>query len=253
VTIRFPDRVIAVTGAARGVGHRAVELFLAEGAFVVAADLLGEELHSAFSNVDKSRVELVEGDLRDVRACDAVVEAALRRFGGLDVLFNNAGITVRRPAEQTSDALWEEVLETNLRSVFHCCRAALPHLRQSRAAAIVNNASINAIRGNTDLAAYSAAKGGVVAMTRALATEFAPAGVRVNAICPGTIDTPMTDDYLASVEDPVELHARLIAKHPLGRLATADDVARVAVFLASPDAAFITGVALPVDGGRHLG
>ena len=128
----------------------------------------------------------------------------------------------------------------------------MPALVRRGGGAIVNNASINAIRGNINLTAYSASKGAVVAMTRALATEFASYGVRVNAICPGAIDTPMMDEYLAGVEDPRVERRMLIGKHPLGRLATVDDVARAALFLASSDAAFITGVALPVDGGRHL-
>jgi NAD(P)-dependent dehydrogenase (short-subunit alcohol dehydrogenase family) len=248
--VRFKDRVVVVTGASRGVGRRSVELFLDEGAQVVAADRLGDELRSAFGQ-QADRVECVEADLVEVGSCEAVIDAAVQRFGRLDVVFNNAGITIRRPAETTSDELWEHIIDTDLRSVFYCCRAAIPHLKGQRGA-IVNNASINAIRGNLDLAAYSAAKGGVVAMTRALATELAPAGVRVNALCPGTIDTPMNDQYLAQVDDRDAALKMLIAKHPLGRLATADDVARAAVFLASDDAAFITGVALPVDGGRHL-
>jgi meso-butanediol dehydrogenase / (S,S)-butanediol dehydrogenase / diacetyl reductase len=248
---RFDGRVVCVTGASRGVGRRAVELFLEYGARVVAADRLGEELHAAFDWAGK-RVALVEADLTEVAACERVIDAALDSFQRLDVLFNNAGITVRCPAEQTSDEIWRMVLDTNLRSVFCCCRAALPHMRRQGGGAIVNNASINAIRGNLDLVAYSASKGGVVAMTRALATEFASANIRVNALLPGTIDTPMTDEYLAAAGDVQELQRALIAKHPLGRLASADDVARAAVFLASDNAAFITGVGLPVDGGRHL-
>lgn len=248
---RFEERVVVVTGAARGVGRRSVELFLEQGARVVATDRHGSELRALFQQAG-DRIELVEADLVEAGACDAVVAAAIQRFGRLDVLFNNAGITVRRPVERTSDELWQHIIDTDLRSVFYCCRAALSHMKSRRGSAIVNNASINAIRGNIDLAAYSAAKGGVVAMTRALATEFAPFGVRVNALCPGTIDTPMNDEYLAQVDDRDAVLKMLVAKHPLGRLATADDVARAAVFLASDDAAFITGVALPVDGGRHL-
>lgn len=248
---RFVDRVVAVTGAARGVGRRAAELFLEEGAQVVAADRLGGELREAFANTP-DRTELVEGDLAEEQVCQAVIDGAIGRFGGLDVLFNNAGVTVRSPAVDTTDEIWEAVLGSNLRSAFYCCRAALPVMLRRGGGAIINNASINAIRGNVNLTAYSASKGAVVAMTRALATEFASSGVRVNAICPGAIDTPMMDEYLSGVGNPTAERRMLIAKHPLGRLATADDVARAALFLASSDAAFITGVVLPVDGGRHL-
>ena len=247
---RLEGQVVLVTGAARGVGRRAVELFLAEGAKVVATDRLGDELTAAFS-AEEDRVERIPQDLSAVDAGEAVVAAAISRFGRLNVLFNNAGITVRAALEETSDTIWEQVIASNLQSVFVLCRSAVPHLKRE-GGAIVNNASINAIRGNTGLAAYSASKGGVVALTRALATELAPYRIRVNAICPGTIDSPMTDEYLASADEPSLLLEALKAKHPLGRLASVDDVAHAAVFLSTNDAAFITGVALPVDGGRHL-
>lgn len=249
---RFEGRVAVVTGGARGVGRRAVELLLQDGASVVAGDRLGDELSAVFATAGRA-LELVQADVRERAGCERLIDAALSRFGRLDVLFNNAGVTVRGAVEETDDELWNEALETNLRGVFYCCRAAVPQMRRQNGGSIVNNASINAIRGNVDLTAYSAAKGGVVAMTRALATELAPAGIRVNAVCPGTIDTPMTEEYLATSDRPDELREALARKHPLGRLATADDVAHAALFLASDDAAFITGVALPVDGGRHLG
>jgi NAD(P)-dependent dehydrogenase (short-subunit alcohol dehydrogenase family) len=241
-----------VTGAARGVGRRAVELLLEEGARVVAGDRRVDELNETLRDAGR-QVVAVEVDMRRPEQCGQLVSTALERFGRIDALFNNAGITLRHAIEETTDAVWDELLETNLRGTFHCCRAAIPAMRSQGHGAIVNNASINAIRGNVHLTAYSAAKGGVVAMTRALAAELAPAGIRVNALCPGTLDTAMTDEYLDTVADPAAARAALIAKHPIGRLGTADDVARAALFLASDEAAFITGVALPVDGGRHLG
>jgi NAD(P)-dependent dehydrogenase (short-subunit alcohol dehydrogenase family) len=251
VSGRFDGRVAIVTGAARGVGRRAAELFIEEGAVVVAGDRLVDELAEAFQEAGSCLVP-VEADVRRRDQCEFLVKTAIERFERLDVLFNNAGVTLRGPVEETSDAVWEEALETNLRSVFLCCRAAIPQMRRQGSGAIVNNASINAIRGNAFLTAYSAAKGGVVALTRALATELAAAGIRVNALCPGTIDTPMTAEYLSAADDPDAAREALVRKHPLGRLATSEDVARAALFLASDDAAFITGVALPVDGGRHL-
>lgn len=247
---RFAGRVVVVTGAARGVGRRSVELFLDEGAQVVAVDQHGLELATLWNEAG-DRVERVTADISTIDGCEAAIATASERYGRLDVLFNNGGITVRAPLEATSDALWSEVLDTNLRSAFVCSRSAIPLLKQSHGV-IVNNASINAIRGNLDLAAYSAAKGGLVAMTRALATEFATDGIRVNAICPGTLTTPMTDEYLETSDDQAGLMQALIRKHPLGRLGSADDVAHAALFLASDESAFITGVTLPVDGGRHL-
>jgi 3-oxoacyl-[acyl-carrier protein] reductase len=248
---KLAGRVAIVTGAARGVGLAAVELFAAEGALVVAGDIRGDELQ-AHSARFGDRVAAVSTDVRTPEASVTLVRTALERFGGVDVVFNNAGVTTRRPLQETDDATWAATVAVNLTSAFYLSRAAVPVMARAGAGAIVNNASINALRGNVDLTAYAAAKGGLVAMTRALATELAPDGIRVNAICPGTIDTPMTDEYLSASANPEELTEQLVRKHPLGRLATADDVARAALFLASDDAAFITGVALPVDGGRHL-
>jgi NAD(P)-dependent dehydrogenase (short-subunit alcohol dehydrogenase family) len=248
---RFEGRVAVVTGAARGVGARSVELLVAEGARVVGGDVRVDDARTRLRKLG-SAVRCVAADVSRVADCSRLVATAVDDFGGLDILFNNAGVTMRAPLDETTEEFWRRALDTNLASVFYCARAAAPHLRQRGGGAIVNNASINAIRGNFDLVAYSAAKAGVLGVTRALAVELAADAIRVNAICPGTIDTPMTDEYLLGVLDPKSERRRLEEKHPLGRLATVDDVANAALFLASDEASFITGVVLPVDGGRHM-
>jgi NAD(P)-dependent dehydrogenase (short-subunit alcohol dehydrogenase family) len=246
----FENRVALVTGAARGVGASAVHLLLDRGARVVAADHRGAELQEEFA-ASGDRVRCIEADVSETRACEQIVAEAVGEYGALDFVFANAGITVREPLETTSDDLWRAVLDVNLASVFRLARAAVVPLRESAAGAIVVNASINALRGNLDLTAYSAAKAGAVGLTRALASELAVDGIRVNAVCPGTLATPMTDEHLSELGDPETGLAELIAKHPLGRLGTAEEVARVALFLGSDEASFVTGVAVPVDGGRH--
>jgi NAD(P)-dependent dehydrogenase (short-subunit alcohol dehydrogenase family) len=248
---RFAGRVAIVTGAARGVGASAVELLLSEGARVLAADVLGNELRDRFMDSGE-RVRRAEADVSARGTSERLVEQALDAFGGIDLVLANAGITVREPLENTTDEIWQRVIDTNLASAFRLARAAVPPLRAAHGGAIVINASVNALRGNHDLVAYSAAKAGAVGMTRALAVELAADGIRVNAVCPGTIATPMTEEHLAELEDADRGLAGLIAKHPLGRLGTADEVARAALFLGSDEASFITGVALPVDGGRHI-
>ena len=160
---------------------------------------------------------------------------------------------MRGDLEATGRDLWDRAILVNLTSVYLGCRAVIGGMLAKGRGAIVNNASINGLRGNTSLIAYTAAKGGVVAMTRSLALDYAKRGVRVNCICPAAIDTKMTRDYLDSIVDRAEIERAIVAKHPIGRMASAEEVAAVAVFLASDDAAFLTGLAIPVDGGRTVG
>ena len=244
-------KVAIVTGAAMGIGARITELLVATGASVVAGDIAYDALEERFSGV--GRVGFCQTDVRRRSDCEALAAAAINLHGRVDILVNNAGITRRARLEDTTDELWDYVLQTNLASAFYMARAVVPTMRAQGGGTIVNVASINAIRGNLELTAYGASKGGMAGMTRVMAMELAPDNIRVNALCPGTVDTPMNDEYLAAVEDPKATTEMLVAKHPMGRIATADDVAWAALFLASDRASFITGVSLPIDGGRHLG
>jgi 3-oxoacyl-[acyl-carrier protein] reductase len=247
---RLRDKVALVTGAASGVGEAAVRLFVEEGALVVGGDRRGQALPSMPS--EDERLALVEADVRVQADCDRLVAEAVGRFGGIDILFNNAGVTVRGTIEETDDETWDAAVDVNLRGAFRLCRAVVPHMRARGRGSIVNNASIAALRGVPGAVAYSAAKGGMLALTRALAVDLAPAMIRVNAVCPGVIDSPMTWQHLNTLADPEAERAKLAAKHPLARFATPVEVAYAALFLASDEAAFITGAALPVDGGRHI-
>ncbi|MDE0138024.1 MAG: SDR family NAD(P)-dependent oxidoreductase [bacterium] len=244
-------KVAIVTGAAMGIGARITELLVQSGASVVAGDIAHDELTTRFGRAESVRI--CRSDVRQRSDCEALTAAAIDLHDRVDVLINNAGITIRAPLPDTTDELWDKVLQTNLASAFYMARAVVPTMRAHGGGAIVNIASINAIRGNLGLTAYGASKGGMTGMTRVMAMELAPDNIRVNALCPGTVDTPMTGQYLASVDNAEATTEMLVAKHPLGRIATADDVAWAALFLASDRASFITGVSLPIDGGRHLG
>jgi 3-oxoacyl-[acyl-carrier protein] reductase len=248
---RLAGKVAIVTGAASGVGAAATRLFLDEGALVVAGDYRGPALREAHGD-HGTDVRLVEADVRDQAGCDRLIAAAADAFGGVDVLFNNAGATIRGTLEDTDDDLWRAAIDVNLRAVVRLCRGVVPHMRVRGSGSIVNNASITALRGVPGALAYAAAKGGVTAVTRALAIELAPEQVRVNAICPSVIDSPMTWDYVDMLPDPDAERRKLEAKHPLGRFANPLDVAHAALFLASDESSYITGVSLPVDGGRHI-
>ena len=247
--MRFAGEIALVTGAGSGVGLAAAERFAAEGCRVVATVEQEADLETLAS------VPVALSAVLDVRLAtdwQRVVGLVEKELGGVDVLFNNAGVSHRGDLLATDRDLWDEAILVNLTSVYLGCRAVIAGMLAKASGAIVNNASINGIRGNKGLVAYSAAKGGVVAMTRSLALDYAARGIRVNCLCPAAIDTRMTRVYLDAVADRAATEAAIVAKHPLGRMATADEVAAVAVFLASRDAAYLTGLAIPVDGGRSV-
>jgi len=168
------------------------------------------------------------------------------------VLINSAGISPTGTAEETSRELWDEVMAINLRGSFLGCKKAIPLMRERGAGAIVNIASINGIRGNHRLVAYAATKGAIVSMTMSLALDHAKEKIRVNCICPATINTDMARGMMAEAPDPRIIEQAMIEKHPLGRIAQPEEVAATIAFLASEDASFMTGLAIPVDGGRSI-
>jgi NAD(P)-dependent dehydrogenase (short-subunit alcohol dehydrogenase family) len=253
--MRLAGKVAIVTGAGSGIGKAAALLFLREGARVVAGTIDPADLDPLYREAAAHHDALVavHADVSREEDAAGLVGLAVSRFGGLDVLFNNAGIEVQGTVTDTADEDWRRVMDVNLKGVFLCCKHAVPAMAARGGGAIVNNASINGIRGNHRLAAYSATKGGVVALTRALALDHAEDNIRVNCLCPGAIEgTRMVGANLARAADPDELRRRLIAKHPLNRLGRPEEVAQAALFLASDESSFITGVVLPVDGGRSI-
>ena len=240
----FDGQVAIVTGAAGGVGREVVRLLHAAGASVVA-----EDLNPAVADLetDDGRIVAVQGDVADAATADAAVAAALDRFGRLDVLVNNAARFLMKGILDTSDEEWDGVMTTNVRGFFVHSRAALPALAERDASAIVNMASISGLIGLPLQAAYCASKGAIVQLTRQLAVEFAPQGVRVNAVAPGAIETPFLLDVLPP--DPEPILAEIAASHPIGRNSQPADIAEVVLFLASSKAGFMTGAIVPVDGG----
>jgi NAD(P)-dependent dehydrogenase (short-subunit alcohol dehydrogenase family) len=229
-----------VTGGASGIGLAIARAFTGEGATVVVLDR---------TDAGPDGFAYVRADLTDDASVRTAVAAAVERLGGLDVLVNNAGIGAQGPVETSTDEEWRAVLEVNVLGTARVSRAAWPHLRASSAAAIVNTSSIVATAGLPQRAIYSASKGAVSALTRAMAADGMPDGIRVNAVDPGTADTPWVQRLLQSADDPAAERAALEQRQPHGRLVTADEVAGAVVYLASPAAGSTTGVELPVDGG----
>jgi len=240
---RLANRTAIVTGAASGIGRASAELFAREGARVLAVDRPGANLDFA----DPAIVAFPQ-DVSTESAPAAIVEAALAAFGSLDILFNNAGIGANALAAETPDEQWDRVQAINLRAVFRLSRQAIPHLIASPQGRILNTSSVMALGTDYGLAAYCAAKAGVLGLTRTLALELGKHGVTVNAVLPGAIVTGMTG---ASFADPrnAEVWAR---KSVLRRLGQPIDVARVALFLVSEDGGFVTGQAIAADGGMTL-
>ena len=248
---RLEGRVAVVTGGASGFGAAIARRFLDEAAQVVIADIDGGKgrglagaapRDSAFIETDVTRA----GDLR------RMIDFTLERFGALDVLVNNAGIGQRpQPLEEVTEELYDALLDVNLRSVFLGCRAVLPVFRRQGRGVIINTASGIALTPRPRLLLYAAAKGAVVTFTKGLAMELAPEGFRVNALCPAVADTPMLTEFMGGAPSE-DARAAFAAGIPLGRLVAPEDVAAAAAYLASDDAAMITGTCLAVDGGRCI-
>jgi NAD(P)-dependent dehydrogenase (short-subunit alcohol dehydrogenase family) len=236
---RLQDKVAVITGAAGGIGLATAQLFEAEGAHVIGVDLK-----------DHSIGELsLQVDLTDEQAVKDMYQQTRDRFGTIDILFNNAGIS---PTDDDSilvteyDA-WQRVQDANLKSVFFCCKYGIQHLLETGGGSVINTASFVAIMGAaTSQISYTASKGGVLAMSRELGVEFARSGVRVNAICPGPIATPLLMELFA--KDP-ERAARRLVHVPMGRFGEPDEIAKAVLFLASDESSFMTASSLLVDGG----
>ena len=243
----FDGLVAAVTGGGSGIGLATVRLLAARGARVAALDL---DPSAAAEPVEGAEGPLaLVADVTDQTSVGAAIAAVAERWGGLDVLVNNAGIGAQGTVEDNPIDEWRRVLDVNLLGMVRTTRAALPHLRRSERAAIVNTCSIAATAGLPERALYSATKGAVLSLTLAMAADHLPEGIRVNCVNPGTADTPWVRRLLATTPDPEAELAALRARQPTGRLVSADEVAAAIAYLASPLAASTIGTALAVDGG----
>src|SRR5947208_4503262 len=247
---RLDGKVALITGAAGGIGRVAAELFAREGARVVIADVVEVDGKAAVDAISDAggHAAFVHADVSDPEQADAMVRFALDTFGGLHVLYNNAGILPPDDAGtlETPDSTWDRVMAVNLKGVWLGCKYGIPALIDSGGGAIINVASFVALVGAaTPQIAYTASKGGVLAVTREIAVEYARRGIRANALCPGPIETPMLAELL---RDP-QRRARRLVHIPIGRFGRAEEVAQAALWLASEDSSLMTGAALVVDGG----
>ena len=249
--MKLQNQTAIVTGGAKGIGAGIVRAFCEEGAYVVIADLdehaaakliLELGAHTSFHRTDVSSGADVQ----------KLVASTVEINGSLDILVNNAGYHISKSVEDTSEGEWDYLINTNLKSTFLCSKYSIPHLRKSQGR-IINVSSMVGLVGQRDAGAYAASKGGQIAMTKNMALDLAKDNVRVNAICPGWVATPLVEDWFGQQDDPSAARAYIYGVHPLGRIAAIEEIGKAAVFLASSDSSFVTGTALELDGGVTLG
>ena len=247
---QLDGKVAIVTGASRGIGRAIAVRFAREGARVVAAQRTVDEGDSLVEEIAKAGGEAVSvlTDVKDEASVKAMVDAALAAFGTIDILCNNAGVGLIRSVVDTTTEQYDAVMDTNVRGVFLCMRFGIPPML-ARGGSVINIASVASYVGFPRDAAYCTSKGAVLMLTRQAALDFAAKDVRVNAICPGFIETPMLVQYCASQPNPDTAYQEVVGLHPMGRLGTPEDVAGAAVYFACDDSKWVTGASLAVDGG----
>lgn len=251
--MRFKDKSVLITGSSRGIGRAAAQAFLSEGARVAINGRTKESVREAIELLN-GQGDLIPapGDIGAAGGCESVINAAIDGLGGLDILVNAAGILFTLPIEDSTEEVWDQTLNINLKGTFFCSKYAIPALSKS-GGNIVNVSSDAGLIGEKELSVYCASKGGVVNLTRAMALELAPE-VRVNCVCPGYVDTDMIRrDYIDKADDPKAVEDELNQYAPLKRMATPEEVAEAILYLASDSAGYITGSALQIDGGTTAG
>ncbi len=253
---RFDGVRVLVTGGNSGIGRATAHAFAAEGATVAVAARDEARSRTVVDEIEAAggRAIALPCDVTDEASCRNAVDAVVAALGGLDVLFNNAGVIYReQTAPATTPEEWDHTFAVNVRGTFLMSRLAVPVMIDGGGGVIVNNASYFGLVGGKGAAAYCAAKGAVVLLTKAMALDHARDGIRVNCVCPGSVDTPMLRGEMEEMGGADAVRHRFEDKHPIGRIAAPEEIAAAVLYLASADAAFVTGVSLPVDGGITAG
>ncbi len=251
VTVRLKDKVAIITGAASGIGKATAKLFAEHGAKVVVADIDKDGGSQVVTQIQKGGNEaiFVETDVTLKVDTEQMVAQTVETYGKLDILFNNAGIAMRLPVAELPEEDWHRCLDVNLTGVYLCAKAAIPAMLKNGCGSIINMSSIYGIVGADVRAAYVASKGGVTNLTRGMALDYAQDNIRVNCICPGFVETPLVAGVIKTPEE----YQALADKHPMRRLGQPEEIAYGALYLASDESAFVTGIALPIDGGYTAG
>lgn len=250
--MRFKDKTVIITGGGTGIGRETALLFAEEGAKVLIAGRRMDKLREVQQESRKfgPEIDYLVSDISDENRCKSIVEYAIEKYGHIDILFNNAGILLPGSTHEISSLEWDKTFNVNVKGLWLMSKYVLPHLMEQRSGSIINSSSVIGLKGFTGVAAYAASKGAVAQLTRCMALEYADKGIRVNAICPGFVDTPLvTEGYMRRAEDKEDAMTYLSSLHPLGRIATAREIAHAVLFLCDESSGFITGHLLPIDGG----
>jgi len=254
--VRLKDKVALVTGSGSGIGRATALLFGREGAKVMSVDINAETAQATARQIADAggQADSLQADVSVAADVEGMVQTTVERLGRLDVLVNNAGIVFLLPITQVPEEMWDRLIDINLKGVYLGLKYGIPQMIKQGGGAIVNTASIAGLRGFATYDTYCASKGGVVQLTKATAVEFARMNVRVNCVCPGIIDTAMLDRGVAEQGLDKAAFVQMAGQaHPMGRIGRPEEVAAAILFLASDEASFVTGVALPVDGGLWAG
>ncbi len=248
---QLEEKTALITGAASGIGRAVALLFAQEGASIVSADIDAERGKDIVNEIERlnGKARFVPCDVTRRDHCQNAVEQAVQTYGGLDILFNNAGIIVRQSVVELDETDWDRVMDVNVKSIFLMSKFAIPVMRSGGGGTIINTSSGWGLVGGPQAAAYCASKGAVVLLTRSMAIDFGPDRVRVNCICPGDTDTSMLRDEARQMRREENEFMADAANRPLGRVGTTEDIAKAALFLASDQSSFVTGTSLIVDGG----
>ncbi len=249
--MRLADKIALVTGGGTGIGRAIARVFLEEGARVVITGRRREPLEETLSKLDPKgkKAILVQGDVSQTKDTRRMMEETIKTFGGLNILVNNAGVVYKDGGTlESQEEGWDVTLDINVKGIYLVSKFAVPELLKTEGN-IINIASVLGLVGFPHSIAYCASKGAVVNLTRSMALDLAPKGVRVNCICPGAVDTPMYQSWIRKYGDPMEVEKKMLANYPISRVGRPEDIAYAALYLASDEASWVTGIALPVDGG----
>ena len=252
--MKLQGQTAIITGAAAGIGAASATLFAREGAKVVAVDVDGALLKQVSDQIERSNgvCLALTADVSKRQDVQTAVSAATEKFGRIDILFNNAGIVTVGKVDTIAEEQWDRAMAINVKSMYLFCHAVIPQFKKQGGGVILNTASATALRTVADRACYTATKAAVIGLTKSMALDYVRDHIRVNCLCPGTIDTPSLAQRIAAFPDPVEARKNFIARQPMGRFGTAEEIAQAALYLVSPEAGFVTGLAFAIDGGFSL-